>query len=249
MRGCGRMYAAARLVTTKVTTVPELPKHTWRLREWVRRMKLTQEQGEKLLPAVQPPPSGIFKHFTEISPDSVCASCGLRLSSSEALIKIPGVPGVFCSNLCCEQGLIYDRQRCRACAAKLEEGRSAHYCGDTCRKSMADEPWGSGKRLLRWLALERPELYRKLFEGASEGDSAKVCLECGVRLEGRQTDFCSRTHMMRYRKSSTSQKCGISGKSSIENQRLTDAPNSGSTNTLTPPIQALETAHARLKQG
>lgn len=207
-------------------------------------MKLTQAQNEKLLSAVQPPPSGIFKHFVEISPESVCASCGLRLGSSEASIKVPGAPGVFCSNLCCEQGLIYDRQRCRGCAAKLDDGRSAHYCEDTCRKSMAGELWGSGKRFLRWLALERPELYRIVFESATQGQWANGCLECGVKLDEKRADsrFCSDTHKKRFsRKSRTAQKCGIIRDTPIGKQGLTEAQNPSWTQSLTRPPQALET--------
>jgi len=207
-------------------------------------MKLTRERIA--LSAAQPLPGGIFKQFAERSNGEACEGCGLRLDSSETAIKIPGVAGVFCSNLCCEQGLIYDRKRCRACAAKLGEDRAAHYCDDACRKSIADEPWGSGKRFLRWLALDRPELYRQLFEVvAAEEPPTTNCLECGVRLEGRRPDsrFCSDTHKKRFsRKAKTAQKCGIIRDTPIQKQGLTGAQNASWTNLLTAPVQALKNA-------
>ncbi len=210
-------------------------------------MKPTGERSQRLLPAVQPAPSGIFKHFSEISPESVCDTCGLRLASSEVSIKIPSIRGVFCSNLCCEQSLIHDSQRCWACAVELEEGRSAHYCDDACRKSIADEPWGSGKRLLRWLALERPELYRRLFEGAAVEQPIGRCLECGVSLNGKRarSKFCDETHKKRFQRRErpqATQKCGIIRDTPIGKQGLTISQNGGSTNTLTALPQGLETA-------
>jgi hypothetical protein len=65
---------------------------------------------------------------------------------------------------------------------------------------------------------------------------AKKCLECGVPLQGKRSDskFCSRTHMMRYRRRElprTGQKRKISGNTPIGKQRLTDAQNGGSMNT------------------
>lgn len=186
--------------STAETATQAQPESSWR----VRPMKPTREQSQRQLPAVHPPPNGIFKHFTETLLGSVCESCGLRPNPSEPVIKIPGVRGVFCSNLCCEQGLIYDQHRCRACAAKLDENRSSKYCDDACRKFIADEPWGSGKRFLRWLALERPQLYREIFETAKSEQLVSGCLECGVPLDHKQSGarFCSNVHRMRFRKKS-----------------------------------------------
>jgi hypothetical protein len=77
--------------------------------------------------------------------------------------------------------------------------------------------------------------------------NAKGCLECAATLDGKRADadFCSRTHMMRYRRrklSRTGQKCELSGNTPIGKQGLTDAQKSGSMNILTRPTQALETA-------
>ena len=73
------------------------------------------------------------------------------------------------------------------------------------------------------------------------------CLECGVKLDGKRADadFCSRTHMMRYRRrklSATAQKREIIGNTPIAKQELRGAQNVVSTNMLTAATEALETA-------
>lgn len=70
--------------------------------------------------------------------------------------------------------------------------------------------------------------------------SSKGCLECGARLDGKRADaaFCSRTHMMRYRRrelSRTGPKHEIIGNRPIEKQGLTEAQNESWTDSLTRP--------------
>src|ERR1700722_4378371 len=82
--------------------------------------------------------------------------------------------------------------------------------------------------------------------GVSKSNS-KGCLECGTRLDGKRDDakFCSRTHMMRYRRHVLSKSLGerqIIGNTPIGKQRLTDPQNGGSTNAITRRIQCLQTA-------
>jgi len=79
--------------------------------------------------------------------------------------------------------------------------------------------------------------------GVSKSNS-KSCLECGVKLDGKRADaeFCSRTHMMRYRRrelSRTGQKREISGNTPIGRQGLTKGQDASWTDTLTRPTQAL----------
>jgi hypothetical protein len=75
--------------------------------------------------------------------------------------------------------------------------------------------------------------------------SSKKCRECGVPLDGKRADsqFCSHAHQMRFsRKSRTSEKHENSRHTPIGKQRLTEAQNGRSRNTLTGPTEALETA-------
>jgi len=75
--------------------------------------------------------------------------------------------------------------------------------------------------------------------------TAKECLECGVPLQGKRSDseFCSRTHLMRHRRrAQTGQNRENSVNMLIVKQGLTRAQNGGSTNTVTPYTQFLQTA-------
>jgi len=76
-------------------------------------------------------------------------------------------------------------------------------------------------------------------------ESSKTCRECGASLNGKRSDsdFCSRTHLMRHRrKSRITKNSEIIGNTPIGKQGLTGARNGDSMNTLTRAREALETA-------
>ena len=56
---------------------------------------------------------------------------------------------------------------------------------------------------VRWTRKDEPGEWCSLAcrDGVSKS-SSKGCLDCGTRLDGKRADakFCSRTHMMRYRR-------------------------------------------------
>jgi hypothetical protein len=75
--------------------------------------------------------------------------------------------------------------------------------------------------------------------------TTKQCLECGVPLNGKRSDsdFCSRTHLMRHRrKSQTAQNRENSGNTPIGKQGLTGAEKRGWTDTPSRTTEGLETA-------
>jgi hypothetical protein len=82
--------------------------------------------------------------------------------------------------------------------------------------------------------------------GERKADS-KTCRECGVALTGKRADseFCDEAHSKRYRRreqSKTAHNREIIPDTPIGKQGPADAQNGGSTNTITRPPQALETA-------
>ena len=122
--------------------------------------QLAQASRPQPLSPVQPLPSGIFKRFiTHMAaiPRMECETCCLHLIGMA--IRVPGVKGVYCSSLCLEQGLFYDRSVCRACGSGLDKGK---YCSDDCRRAFASEPLGSGRRFVAWLARKQPALFQEI---------------------------------------------------------------------------------------
>ena len=94
--------------------------------------------------------------------------------------RLPGLKGLFCSLVCIECGI----------AEKTGQ-----------KKRSFGAPIGSGSRLLLYLKTAAPGIYAQLAQGGQAFDP-KRCLECGTPLNGKRADaaFCSRTHMMRYRR-------------------------------------------------
>jgi hypothetical protein len=114
---------------------------------------------------------------------------------------------------------------------------------DKCGQLLGAVRWTRRGELGEWCSAECRD---GIGTGAPKSNS-KGCLECGASLDGKRVDadFCSRTHMMRYRRrevSRTRQKREISGNTPIGKQGLTDAQNSSWTDTLIRPTQALEAA-------
>ena len=105
---------------------------------------------------------------------------------------------------------------------------------------------------VRWTRRGEPgEWCSKACRDGIEADvsksNSKGCLECGTRLDAKRADtkFCSRTHMMRYRRSKLSKSLGkreITGNTPIGKQGLTLAQNGESTKAISRCTQPLQTA-------
>ena len=78
-------------------------------------------------------------------------------------------------------------------------------------------------------------------EAAPHKARQRACRQCGISLQGKRADseFCSDVHRKRFAKSSASQNRRFIAETPIGNQRLADAQNSGSMNTLARALQAL----------
>ncbi len=172
-------------------------------------------------------------------PRGTCESCGLYLWSDGAY-KIPGLAGRYCSIQCVEFELA-QRSSCHWCFDDSGEpaGTKRRYCNDACRKQAQSVPLGDGTRLLRFLERRHPSLYSKVIENAQAAVSVSTCLECRAPLNGKRVDsaFCSRVHLMRYRRrlrdSSTGPNGGIIGNTPIGSKGLNEGQNAGMRNTLT----------------
>jgi hypothetical protein len=114
---------------------------------------------------------------------------------------------------------------------------------DTCGQLLGAVRWSRKGEAGEWCS----RVCRDGIAAVVPKSNSKGCLECGSRLDDKRADadFCSRTHMMRYRRrdvSRTGQKREINGNTPIGEQGLADLQAGGWTDTLIRPTQALETA-------
>ena len=139
--------------------------------------------------------SGIIKEF--IVPDAndrYCETCGLPCSRVK-LMRVPELPGLYCSILCAEQGIA--ERGCQWCGGKLPE--DAHggqkFCSESCKDLAASNPIGNRKRLITWLTKYAPEL----LYGAGLGE---YCAHCNAPLTGKRrgSKFCNDTCSKAYRR-------------------------------------------------
>jgi len=111
---------------------------------------------------------------------------------------------------------------------------------DKCGQSLGSVRWTRKDEPGEWCSIA----CRDGIEADVSKSPSKWCLECGTRLDGKRADakFCSRTHMMRYRRCKLSKPLGkrqIIGNTPIGNQGLTGAENGESTNAITRRTQFL----------
>jgi len=114
---------------------------------------------------------------------------------------------------------------------------------DKCGQSLGSVRWTRKDEPGEWCSIA----CRDGIEADVSKSPSKWCLECGTRLDGKRADakFCSRTHMMRYRRcklSKSAEKRQIIGNTTTGKQGLTQAQNGDSTNTITRCTQLLQTA-------
>jgi predicted nucleic acid-binding Zn ribbon protein len=118
-----------------------------------------------------------------------CESCGTTLGNGIKAMRIPGLPGLYHSVLCAEQG-IYERG-CRFCGEKLAS--NSHFCSDKCANKAQACCFGDGTRLIAWLAEHAPELVKA--HGLAEDYTLeeRKCGWCDGTLGNRrrQARFCS----------------------------------------------------------
>jgi hypothetical protein len=104
---------------------------------------------------------------------------------------------------------------------------------DKCGQSLGSVRWTRRDEPGEWCSIA----CRDGIEAGISNSNSKGCLECGIRLDAKRADakFCSRTHMMRYRRCKLSKSLGkrqIIGNTPIGKQGLTHARNGESTNTI-----------------
>jgi hypothetical protein len=138
-------------------------------------------------------------------------------------------------------------------SVKLTEGQSQRlFCERGIWITEACNQCGQLLGSVRWTRRGEPGEWcsiacRDGIETGVSKSNSKGCLECGTRLDGKRADakFCSRTHMMRYRRCKLSKSLGkrqIIGNTPIGRQGLTHAQNGESTNAITRCTQFLQTA-------
>jgi hypothetical protein len=92
----------------------------------------------------------------QTSPSASCESCGL-FGRAAKLMRVAGLPGLYCSILCAEQG-IYECG-CHWCGEKLDNSRGgSRFCSQSCKDKAAQSELGDGKRFVTWLEKHAPEL-------------------------------------------------------------------------------------------
>ena len=112
-----------------------------------------------------------------------------------------------------------------------------------CRQLLGSIRWTRRGEPGEWCSIA----CRDGIEAGVSKSKSKGCLECGIRLDAKRADakFCSRTHMMRYRRCKLSKSLGkrqIIGNTPIEKQELADPKNGGSTKAISRCTQPLQTA-------
>ena len=139
--------------------------------------------------------SGIIADFiVQDGKGQSCETCGLSGRSAK-LMRVPDLPGLYCSLLCAEMGL--GARGCRWCGCKL--GADAHgsqrFCSEVCKDEAALAKSGDGQRLVAWLAEHAPEIVNHI--NAETG-----CLHCGASLAGQRAGakFCNATCRKQYRR-------------------------------------------------
>jgi hypothetical protein len=115
-----------------------------------------------------------------------------------------------------------------------------------CRQLLGSIRWTRRGEPGEWCSIA----CRDGIEAGVSKSNSKGCLECGTRLDGKRVDakFCSRTHMMRYRRCKLSKPRGkrqITGNTPIVKEGLTHAQNGGSTNTIIPALSSYKRLKAR----
>src|SRR5215469_7753244 len=110
---------------------------------------------------------------------------------------------------------------------------------DKCSRLLGSVRWTRKGEPGEWCSAECRDGIRVALKA-----NTRRCRECNVQLQGKRADseFCSRTHLMRHRrKSQTAQKRQIIGSTPIGKQGLRKPENGKSTDTLSPRPEALET--------
>ena len=113
-----------------------------------------------------------------------CEACGLPHWNSNEAYRLPRQRGWFCSIRCMES-VIFGHGHCGWCGDDIDGRTDRRYCGDGCRRRSAGIPFGNGARLLHFISVHHPQLYRVL--------SAASCARCGDPLVDKRQDakFCS----------------------------------------------------------
>jgi hypothetical protein len=142
----------------------------------------------------------VISNFIVESPQgSACATCNLP-SREAKLMRIPGLPGLYCSVLCAEQGIA--NRGCHWCGAKLDGAHgNQKYCSEGCKDKGEALRYGDGARFLAWLTEHAPGL---LYQTAER----ERCPHCGASLAGKRRDakFCDDTCSKAHRREKA--KCG-----------------------------------------
>jgi hypothetical protein len=136
-----------------------------------------------------------------------CQTCDLPSWSVATSYTIPGLRGWVCSIICAECGLFGDRL-CRWCGLRLDS-KASRFCGDRCRRQSNRVPFGNGQRLLRFLLVHSPGLFRQITRS-----ERLRCLHCKSQLRDKRSDakFCDDACRKAFRRAElvrTSSKNGI----------------------------------------
>jgi len=169
-----------------------------------------------------------------------CGSCGLPPWAADRQFKVPSAAGWFCSILCVECAL-FGLGRCRWCG-KILDTRGQRFCDDACRHKSNAVAFGSGIRLLNFIARFHPHLYCQVA-------GQRRCRYCGDPLVGKQAgarfcrDRCRKAHR-RAAESATSPKSGQRADTASQNQRLAECRFSAEPLGLPRPFET----HSRTKR-
>jgi predicted nucleic acid-binding Zn ribbon protein len=164
-------------------------------------MKITtpplKPRGEGLLPILEHSAGSCVVH--ELLAEKVhgrCESCGITLGNGIKAMRIPGLPGLYHSILCAEQG-IYERG-CRFCGEKLAS--NSHFCSDRCASKAQACCFGDGTRLIALLAKHQPELVNTLRPAENPAVEERRCAYCQGSLSNKRrharycSDRCQKAH-------------------------------------------------------
>src|ERR1700739_686793 len=101
---------------------------------------------------------------------------------------------------------------------------------DKCGKLLGSVRWTCRGEPGEWCSAQ----CRDGVEAAPQKAKQRACRQCGISLQGKRgaSEFFSDGHRKRFAKSSASQNRRLIAETPIGNQRLTDAQNSESMNTL-----------------
>jgi hypothetical protein len=121
---------------------------------------------------------------SEQAHSGVCECCGLPHWSRGTVCKLPRQRGWFCSIRCLES-IVFGPGRCRWCGNELDGKSDRRFCDDACRRRSGETPFGNGTRLLAFICVHHPGLYREL--------TGNCCAQCGDPLAGKRRGarFCS----------------------------------------------------------